>query len=79
MSAATLAEFRALAERRLRAMNPDAPELGIRWEFTSRGYVPDRIGDGATRHGRAVLTAPGYRPRPVVVTMARGSADVSIR
>lgn len=74
----TAKQFRALAERRFREINPGVPVV-IEWGFTSRGFVPDRTGAGATRHGHFTATAEGHRPRLVIATMGKGSKDVTLR
>lgn len=76
----TTTEFRRLAEKRFRDHNNNnADEILVTWEFVSDGFVPDRIGNGATMHGNFIARAEGFRPRRIMATMALGAADVSLR
>lgn len=77
MQTTTAKQFRNKAERAFRSINPDI-DVTIEWGFTSRGFVPDRVGSGSTRHGHFVATAEGHRPRTVTATMDQ-SGRLSLR
>lgn len=72
-------KFKRLAERRFRQINPDLDEILITWEFVTDGYVPHKIGNGASMGGRFIARAEGHRPLMVVASMERGARDVSLR
>lgn len=79
MATTTKYQFRRLAEKRFQQINPDVLGFTICWKFTSAGFIPNRVGNGATMFGHFVVKAPGYRTKLVMATLARGDKDVSLR
>ena len=72
-------KFRRLAESRFHQINPHVVAVKFHWEFTSNGFVPNRVGNGATMHGHFTAEAQGHRHRRVMVTMEQGASDVTLR